>query len=167
MLIEGPARGARGKQFLRHGEDDPRSYLEDGPHLRVELPSVLLKVERERRWRNVFVREPSSNALHDNALRRVLGADDTVRICTQVLRLSRFRARAEIASVSQPDAPDNHRVRTAIGTHGGDQVVVGVREALRGPTPRYRAFHHLGNAVSLRHYRAAGPGFCNTAFCWK
>ena len=64
-----------------------------------------------------------------------LRADDNVRVGGDVLCFASSRASAEPKSILPPDSPDKHEMGAAIGTRGGNPVVVGFFQALESPGP--------------------------------
>ena len=100
------------------------------------------------------------DAFEDDGLVGLLGADRAVRVRGDVFCLACVRAGAEPERVFPPDSPNQHEMRTAVGTSGGDPIVVRFFEALEGPAPGLQAFRRiLGHVCEVGPVGTAWRGF--------
>ena len=72
----------------------------------------------------------------------------TVRIFGQVACLLGLAPRAEPKRSVEPQAPNDHGMRSTIGTHRDNPVLARVRQSLHGPFPGQHSGFALSNAVA-------------------
>ena len=75
---------------------------------------------------------------------RFFRCNDDVGESGDVFGLACAWAGAEPEGITPPDSPYNHEMRTAIGSRGGDPIIVRLLEALEGPRPGFQAGCVLG-----------------------
>ena len=76
------------------------------------------------------------NTFQDDGFVGLLCADRAVAMRGDVFCFAGIRAGAEPESVFPPDSPNQHEMRTAARTRGGDPIVVGFFQTLECPAPR-------------------------------
>ena len=104
---------------------------------RFDVPAVFRVIDLCELLPNGAVFDFFGSAFEDDGFVRLFGADDNVRAGDDVSCFLRARASAEPESVLPPNAPDDHDVRTAIWTRGGNPIVMRFFETLEGPVPGF------------------------------
>ena len=104
---------------------------------RFDVPAVFRVIDLCELLPNGAVFDFFGSAFEDDGFVRLFGADDNVRVGGDVSCFSRARASAKPKSAPPPDAPNDHEMRTAIRTRGGDPIVMRFFETLEGPVPRF------------------------------
>src|SRR5271155_3712202 len=80
------------------------------------------------------------NAFQNDGLVGSLGADRAVSVRGDVFCFACVWAGAEPERFFPPDSPDYHEMWAAVGTSGGNPIIVGFFETLEGPAPGLETF---------------------------
>lgn len=89
-----------------------------------DVPSVFFVVDGSKTLPYGAVLDFVRDAFEDDGFIGLLGADRAVGVSGNVFCFARVRAGAEPECVFPPDSPDQHEMRAAAGTSGGDPIVV-------------------------------------------
>src|SRR6266851_4501395 len=142
-LVEGPAGDRFGEIFgvfilaEGHSRLDAINITAGGFEERQDIAAVLAIVFLTDSLPDSSVFDLLHRAFENHRFVRFFGADDAVRIHSDILCLASARAGAEPKSVLPPDAPNEHEMRAPVWARSGDPIVVGFFEALERPAPRF------------------------------
>ena len=145
-------------------EGELRSDAEDaaigGHEKRLDVATVFAVVDLSELLPDGTILDFFGGTFEDDGFVRFFGADSNVRIADDISGFASARARAEPKGVPPPDSPNKHEMRAAIGTSGGNPVVVRFFQALKSPVPGLEStqvFRGILNGIGPMG--AAGLGF--------
>jgi hypothetical protein len=128
--------------------DDFVNVAAGGGEERFDVAAVFFVVDGGKLFPDGAVWDFLRDAFYDDGFVGLFCADGTVAVGGDVFGFAGVGAGAEPESFLPPDSPDQHEMRAAVGTSGGDPIVVGFFEALEGPDPRLKTlvgiFGHFG-----------------------
>src|SRR3954469_18638691 len=148
----GSEAGRRRREvLLAPCQDTRRPQAEHADGLALGRPEgvfLLVALHELRQQRPVHRLDP---ALQDHDLVAALQVDDRVRPSGEVARLRRLGIGREHHGPIEPQTPDRHRMRAAIGPRRTDPVVARTGALAPHPRPRPLPLVTLGNAIARRH----------------
>ena len=100
-----------------------------------DIPAVFFVVDDCKALPDGAVSDFLRNAFEDDGFVGTLCADGTRTVSGDVFCFASIRAGAEPECIFPPDSPDQHEMRAAAGTRGGDPIVVRFFQTLEGPAP--------------------------------
>jgi len=127
-----------------------------------DVAAVFLVVDASEVFPDGAVRYFVRNAFENDGFVGEFGADGAMSVSGDIFCFARVRAGAEPERVFPPDTPNNHEMRAAVRTCGGDPVVMRFFETFESPAPRLETLRRIrGHVGNVGPVGAARSGFAH------